>query len=87
VREEQFKTLRENINIYLKILKPVIAALPSDLNVIIHLCRGNVLAHFRVPFTYHDFLPLFSELKPQPKFLLLEWDDERSGSLEVCYYL
>jgi methionine synthase II (cobalamin-independent) len=82
-RDEQFKIFKENVAIYLKILKPVVAALPSDLSIVIHLCKGNGSSHFQIPYTYHDFLPLFAELKPQPKYLLLEWDDERSGSLEV----
>lgn len=82
-REEQFRLFHQSVGIFLRILKQVVAALPSDLSVIVHLCRGSGGSHFQVPFTYHDFLPLFAELKPQPKYLLLEWDDERAGSLEV----
>lgn len=47
------------------------------------MCRANGGTRFRVPYTYHDLLPIFGELKPPPAYLLLEWDDERSGSVDV----
>jgi methionine synthase II (cobalamin-independent) len=85
-RTEQFCILNELIGTFLQILKPVVAALPSDLNLVIHLCRGNGSCRLKLPYGYHEFLPVFAELKPQPNYLLLEWDDERSQSVEVLFH-
>lgn len=62
-------------------LKPALADLPADLQIAIHVCRANGDTHWPVPYGYGDVLHYFTAL--QPNYLLLEYDDERSGTFEV----
>lgn len=77
---ERFAIFQDYVKVFVQILKPVFEKVPKDLQLAIHYCRGNALAHYKVPFTYNDLLPSAAPLNPA--YLLLEWDDERAGNLD-----
>jgi methionine synthase II (cobalamin-independent) len=82
-REEQIANMKKNTAQFHKLIIPVVTGLPADLKIVFHLCRANGGTHFNVPYTYHDLIPIFGKVNPPPAYLLLEWDDERAGSVEV----
>lgn len=78
---EQYKRFHLFEKVYIEVFKPFWNTLPKDLKMVIHFCRGNGDTHMPIPFTYLDALPLL--VAAPPAYVLLEYDDERSGSFEV----
>jgi methionine synthase II (cobalamin-independent) len=85
-KEKQFELFWANTKSFLELINPVLEGLPNDLQIAIHLCRGNCGCHLRVPWTTHDILSIFAGINNKPSYLLIEWDDDRAGSLNVYYH-
>lgn len=81
--EERHIFFEEKINIFHEIMRPVLSSLPLDMSIAIHICKGNGAKYLRSPFSYLQMLKIFTCLNPHPKYLLLEWDDERAGPFET----
>lgn len=78
---EQFHHLKD---VSFKILSIALKDLPSDLNILLHLCRGNNREFTkqlnRPKPGYNDCIEFITGVNPVAS--LLEYDDERSGSFE-----
>lgn len=79
--EEQRAVCQDLIASSIQLLKPALANLPADLKIAIHVCRANGENWWPVPYGYEDSLHYFAAL--QPDYVLLEYDDARSGTFEV----
>lgn len=76
--QELFKKIAEE---YLEVNNRALENLPSDLVVNKHICRGNYRSHFFAEGGYEKIAPYIFEERIDAFYL--EFDDERSGKLEV----
>ena len=72
------------LDVYIKLINDSVAGLPDDMNVCLHMCRGN-FGKF-VAGGYETIgEKLFNELNVSGYFM--EYDDERSGGFEPLRFL
>lgn len=79
---ELFKKLAEE---YLYVNNKALENLPEDLAINKHICRGNYRSHFFAEGGYEKLAPYIFEEKIDAFYL--EFDDERSGNLDVLKYI
>ncbi len=76
--QKLFKKLAEE---YLEVNNRALENLPEDLVINKHICRGNYRSHFFAEGGYEKIAPYIFEERINAFYL--EFDDERSGNLEV----
>jgi 5-methyltetrahydropteroyltriglutamate--homocysteine methyltransferase len=80
-RWRRFYEQRGSLELWLELDNHVLAAAPPEVTLGVHLCRGNQASRWLVEGGYDDLAErLFPRLGAHR--LLLEYDDERSGSFE-----
>ena len=80
-RWRRFYEQRGSLALWIELDNHVLAAAPPEVTFGVHLCRGNQASRWLVEGAYDELADrLFPRLRAQR--LLLEYDDERSGSFE-----
>jgi 5-methyltetrahydropteroyltriglutamate--homocysteine methyltransferase len=82
-RGDDWKMLADS---YVDVINGVLADLPSDLTVAIHVCRGNRLGYWQADAGY-DFMSDAIFRKLHANLYLLEFDTPRAGSLSALQQL
>lgn len=73
---------KETIQLFVDTVNDVLASKPADLTVGMHVCRGNYKSEYAGSGSYQAVQDIiFSQLNYDA--LLLEFDDERSGDVDV----
>lgn len=84
--ERRFGDWRDALHRWLDWDNAVLEAVPDDVTAGFHLCRGNQESRWLVEGSYEPIAdPLFAAVDADR--LLLEYDDERSGSFEPLRHL
>lgn len=71
---------------YVDVLNAVLAAAPADMNVAVHVCRGNRLGYWQAD-TGYEFMADAIFRKVRAPFYLLEFDGPRAGSLDALKFI
>ncbi len=67
---------------YVAVLNAILAAVPADMTVALHICRGNRLGFWQAD-TGYDFMAEAIFRKLDARLYLLEFDSPRAGSLDT----
>jgi 5-methyltetrahydropteroyltriglutamate--homocysteine methyltransferase len=71
---------------YVEVLNAILAAIPPDMTVALHICRGNRLGFWQAD-TGYEFMAEAIFGKLQARLYLLEFDSPRAGSLDALRLL
>jgi 5-methyltetrahydropteroyltriglutamate--homocysteine methyltransferase len=82
-RGDDWRALTDN---YVDVLNAVLAAAPADMNVSVHICRGNRLGYWQADAGY-EFMADAIFRKMQAPFYILEFDSPRAGSLDALKFI